>query len=846
MPKKLVLIDGNALVHRAFHALPPLKSPKGIITNAVFGFSSILIKMIKELQPEYIAATFDLAGPTFRHEEFEEYKSQRVKAPDELYAQLPLVKNVLSAFGIPMYEKPNYEADDVVGTMAEIAKKKKDVQVVIATGDLDTLQLVEGDKVVVFTLRKGVTDTVVYDEKAVMERYGLKPEQLNDYRGLKGDPSDNIPGVPGVGEKTASALIQTFQSLDGLYEAISNFQFPISKKDKEKIKSPLSEKLIQKLQDNKDQAYFSKQLSTIVTDLDIDFSIEKTEWRKNFNKKEIEKIFRDLGFTSLIKRLPELGEGFEEDVREQTLFSVKQEKTVYDSKTAYFMVGIEDEVLKEVASRPDWIIAGYDLKYLYKKAIKIGRELNNPVFDTKIAAYVLNSDQKNYEFEKIFYDQFNEMPGPDLKRNISRLKKAFEDKLKSYNLDKVFNDIEMPLIKVLADMESNGIKVDTDILAGLLKSSSKELAKLEKEIHKLADMEFNINSPSQLGDVIFNKLGLLGKVRKTTGGAKSTAAPELEKLRDEHPIIELIMQYRELQKLKTTYIEPFPALISEKDKRVHTTYNQAGAATGRLSSQDPNLQNIPVRTELGQEFRKAFVAEPDYLLTAFDYSQVELRVAAHLAKDKKMIEAFRAGEDIHTATAAEIFGVSKDKVDKEMRRQAKALNFGVLFGMGPIGFMRSSGVDRSTAREFIDRYFEKFSGVARYIEETKQKAHRDGYVETLFGRKRPMQDIYSTMPQVRAYAERMAVNMPIQGTEADIMKLAMIKVYEYLKENFKKEDVRMLLQVHDELVIEVKEDIVKKISPEIKRLMESVCELDAPLVVDVKSGHNWQEMKNIY
>ena len=821
------------MVHRAFHALPALTSPKGVVVNAIFGFSSILMKMIKEIGPEYIVATFDLAGKTFRHEEFEEYKSHRVKAPDELYSQMDTIKEVLKSFGIPIFEMQGYEADDVVGTIATKAKTQKDLQVVITTGDLDTLQLVDDDKVVVFTLRKGMTDTIIYDKKAVVERYGLQPSQLNDFKGLKGDPSDNIPGVSGIGEKTASTLISEFGDLDGLYAYLEK-----RKKGDKKV----SDKLAEKLLSGKDQAFFSKQLSTIVIDLDLDFDIKKAEWRKHADFSRIEKIFRDLGFSSLIRRFPEINPDFNTADKISGQSTKESETVKYDKSAVYFLPGLEDEALKEATSKPDSLIVGHDLKSFYKKAIKEGRYMDRPAFDTKIAAYLLNPEMRDYEFEKIYYAQLNEMPGPDYRANLWRLKEIFEAKLQSSDLVRVFNDIEMPLIPVLAGMELNGIKVNIGVLSGLLKSVSIGLAKLEKEIYKAVGSEFNISSPRQLEEILFDKLGLKGKVRKTMGGARSTAAPELEKLRGEHPIIDSILQYRELQKLKTTYIEPFPGLIDPQDKRLHTTYNQTGAVTGRLSSQDPNLQNIPVRTELGQEFRKAFIADDGWELIAFDYSQIELRVAAHLASDVKMIKAFKDGEDIHTATAAEFFEVEPEKVTKEMRRQAKALNFGILFGMGSLGFARSAGVDRQRARDFIDKYFNKFSGIAKYLEETKQKARRDGYIATLFGRRRLMQDIYSTMPQVRAYAERMAVNMPIQGTEADIMKLAMVKVNEYLNKNDTKKETKILLQVHDELVLEIKKGTAGKIARQIKGIMESVCELDAPLVVDVKLGQNWQEM----
>ena len=702
---KLILIDGNALVHRAFHALPPtLTSTKGVMTNAVFGFTSILLRTIKDQKPDYIAATFDLAGPTIRHEQFADYKAHRVKAPQELYDQIPLVKQIVSALGIPIYEKQGYEADDVIGTIATQTKKTDNVKLVIMTGDLDTLQLVEGDKVVVSTLRKGMNDIVIYDEQAVMERYGLKPNQLVDYRGLKGDPSDNIPGVPGIGEKTATKLIQQHGTLEALFE---------SKDIPEKIKA------------HKDAAFFSKQLSQIICDLDIGFSLDSAKWREHLDLKKLEELFNEFGFKSLAKRLAEIG------------------------------------------------LAG------------------NLVVEP-----------------------------------LSTQESLFPEEIRH---------IEEPLTPVLRDMERWGIKIDLAMLLKLKKTTRATLEELEKKIHKLAGVVFNVNSPQQLGEILYDRLDLQGKVRKTAGGARSTAAPELEKLRDEHPIIDLVLQYRELQKLLTTYIEPFPALIA-KDGRIHTTYDQTGAATGRLSSNNPNLQNIPIRTELGQEFRKAFIAESGYELVSLDYSQIELRIVAHLAQDKKMIDAFRKGEDIHKQTAT-LIGIT--------RRQAKVLNFGVLYGMGSMGVARAAGVSREEGRQFIEKYFAEFTGVAQYIEHLKKQAHELGYAETLFGRRRMIPEIRSTMPQLQAQGERMAVNMPSQGTAADLMKLAMVAIFEYLNIKKMTQDCRMLLQIHDELLFEIKKNLVAELAPKLKELMENVYKFDVPIVVDVKVGDNWQDMRKI-
>ena len=895
--KKLVLIDGHALVHRAFHALPPtLNSPKGVPTNAVFGFTSVFIKMIKDLKPEYIAATFDLAAPTFRHEEFAEYKAHREKAPNELHAQVPMIKEILLAFGVPIYEKPGFEADDLIGALAEVSKKNMDIQTIIVTGDLDTLQLVDKKKVVVFTLRKGVTDTVIYDEEEVVKRYGLVPDQLVDFKGLKGDPSDNIPGVPGVGEKTAAALIQKFKTLEFLYEEISNLQSliskqiqnPKSKKNKIQIKPPLSEKLVQKLLENKDMAFFSKKLATIIRNVDIDFDLPKAEWTKNLNKTEVERIFKELGLYSLIKRLeeldifqgqmrllepviakkgPQVTEVRKEKDISEILNKIKANKEiVFDISDGLINIVSDGKcfsiswpiiigtksllgVTKDIFESREIHKTGQDFKEIAKFLFGYGIELSGPGFDTKLAAYLLNSDGKDYGLDKIYFDEFQESMNENAKTRplyILKIKKRQSERLKKENLEWIFNNIEIPTSKVLAEMESRGILINPESIAELSKLVTKEVNSLEKEIHKLAGKEFNINSPQQLSGILFESLSLKGKVKKTTKGALSTAASELEKLSEEHPIADKILRYREIQKLRTTYIDPFPTLINKTTGRLHTTFNQTGTTTGRLASQDPNLHNIPIRTELGQEFRKAFIASSGYKLVSFDYSQLELRIAAHISQDEKIIEAFRRGEDIHTRTAAEIFGVKPEMVDKNMRRDAKVLNFGILYGMGILGFQRASGVSRERAREFIDKYLKEFSGIAKYMNDTKTKARRDGYVTTVFGRRRWLPEIRSSMPQVVSQAERMAINHPIQGTATgDLMKLAMIKIFDFVHDSGNQNNAFLLLQVHDELLFEVKEVLVKKLSGRIKDIMENVHKFDVPLVVDVKYGNNWSEMQKL-
>lgn len=783
--KKLILIDANALIHRAFHALPPLKAPSGLMTNAIFGFSSTLLKMLKDLEPDYIVAAYDLGKPTFRHKAFKEYKIHRAKVPDEFISQLPYTKKVLNAFGVPTLEMERYEADDLIGSLAEKFKEEGNIQVIIVTGDLDALQLVDNKRVLVYTMKRGLSDTIIYDEKAVMSRYGLKPEQLTDYRGLKGDPSDNIPGVKGIGEKTAIELLQKFDSIEKLYENLETADLKASVK--------------KKLQENKEQAMLSKNLATIVRDLDMDIDLEKADWRKNFDRNALENLFKELNFSSLIPRIPQIG------------------------KLSFAKVTEGEEIKK--------VIIPKDLGGLEKKI--------------QIAAWLLNSELKEPTLDEIYFAEFGQaVPGGRYeKNNLQKLYDVLWDKLKAANLLKVFEEIELPLIPVLAEMEQNGIKVDKKAISNLDEFVSKELREHEGKIYEEAGVQFNVNSPQQLGEILFNRLKIRGRVRKTAGGAISTAASELEKIREEHPIVDLVLKYRELQKLKTTYIDPFPQLIDPKDGRIHTTYIQTGTVTGRLASQNPNLQNIPIKTELGQKFREAFVAEKGYKLISLDYSQLELRIAAHLSGDEKMIKAFERGEDIHLKTAAEVFDVSPEIVTPRMRREAKALNFGIIYGMGPLGFARSAGITQKEAKQFIEKYFEEFPGISRYMESRRTEAHDKGVVKNTFGRRRQLNEIYSSIPEMVRQAERMAINFPIQSIAADLTKLAMIGIWKYIHKHYPPAggngEVKMLLQVHDEIVLEAKENLAEKVAEELKKIMEGVYKLDAPLVAEAKIADNW-------
>ncbi|PIR41282.1 MAG: DNA polymerase I [Candidatus Yanofskybacteria bacterium CG10_big_fil_rev_8_21_14_0_10_46_23] len=858
--KRFVLIDANALVHRAFHALPPLRTPDGLVTNAVFGFASVLLKMIKDLKPDHIAAAFDLAGPTFRHDEFEDYKAHRVKAPNELYAQMPLVKELLTHFGIPIFEKEGYEADDLIGTLATKLVKGKEAQVTIVTGDLDALQLVTASKITVFTLRKGVTDTITYNEKAVKERYGgLKPNQLIDYKGLRGDPSDNIPGVPGVGEKTAITLLAHFGSIEKMYARLE--------KENYKLPEGVSEKLRQKLIENKESAVFSKYLATIVTDLDLDFSLATNGWRKGLNLQGVKDFFNRLHFSSLVKRAEEVGVVNSGQTEIELAVKEKNEATealgvlpgnfLGERVVALLLSGGEfwlansTAVIKIEADLIAPLFGEADLEIITFQAKAILRERGLPepmlarIFDLEIGAYLINPDIKNYGLDQIIQQELGKANSTDAVAKVKlfpELKARLWEKLKNLDLIEIFESVEMPLIPILTQMERAGIKIDPKAIKTLARETEKTIAKLEKQIYKHAGQEFNINSPQQLGQILYDDLAIKGRVRKTSGGARSTAAGELEKIVDAHPIVPLILDYREVQKLNSTYIKPFPKFISS-DSRLHTTFNQVGAGTGRLSSEEPNLQNIPTRSVIGREFRRAFIASPGAVLLSGDYSQLELRIVAHLSQDETLKEAFAAGQDIHTRTAAEIFEVPPDKVTKAQRRQAKVMNFGVLYGMGVLAFARAAGVDRVRAREFIDRYFEEFSGVRDYIDKIRQQVSKDGFVTTEFGRRRFIPEVSASAPFMREQGFRMAVNFPVQGTAADVVKMAMIRVAEYLKENFPKGEVKLLLQIHDELIFEVKEELSGAVSKKLVSLMEAVDKLSLPLTVEAKQGLTWADLK---
>ncbi|MBI2639670.1 MAG: DNA polymerase I [Candidatus Sungbacteria bacterium] len=865
--KKLVLIDANAIIHRAFHALPPLTSPLGEPTNAVYGFTTILLRILREERPDYVVAAFDTPKPTFRHEAYKEYKATRVKAPDELYAQIPRVKEVLAAFGVSVFENEGFEADDVIGTAVERTQKKHpEVEIIIVTGDMDTLQLV-GPKTKVWTMRKGVSDTVLYDEKAVRSRFGIGPKFLPDYKGLRGDPSDNIPGVKGIGEKTASDLLAPYETLEKLYQALESGKLV--------AREAVKEKLVQ----GKKDAFFSRELATIKKDAPVDFGLEKISRVAERRDDAVEKLFRDLGFFSLVKRLKEVAAAPVSKKNEVpagnqgALFSsmgfpgVSAFRRALQKKVSSAAISFAEKESKIVMMLPNGKIFSFSWrdfsdetlkeffesdtrKYVFgaKPVYKVllpegiqGREL----FDFVLAAHLLDPGKSEYSFEGLAGAELGSVPpSGDVSATLQTLLKLgpkVEVRLKEEGLWDVFEAIEIPLAPILAEMEMRGIRFRIEPLKGLGMKVGKELKSLTGAVYKEAGVEFNLSSPQQVSEVLFEKMGITTKgIRKTGGGKISTKFSELSKLVGRHPIVEKIIRHRELSKLKTTYIDPLPEFVG-KDGRLHTTFNQTRTETGRLASENPNLQNIPVKTEFGREIRKAFTAESGWTLVSFDYSQIELRIAADLANDRKMIEAFENGFDIHSLTAAEVNNVPLEKVTPELRRKAKALNFGVLYGMGARGFAEAAGITVEEAETFIAEYFNDFRGIAEFIEDTREFAREHGFVKTAFGRKRTLPGIVSPHPMIRSEAERMAVNTPIQGTAADVVKKAMIKVHGLIRERFLGK-ASMLLQIHDELLCELKEDSADEVLLEIKSAMEGVWRGRVRLGVDVKKGKNWGEL----
>jgi DNA polymerase-1 len=798
--KKLVLLDSHAIIHRAYHALPEFMNSRGEPTGAIYGLATMLFKIITDLKPDHIIACYDLPKKTFRHEAYENYKAGRAKADETLIAQIIRSREFFLACSIPIYECEGFEADDLLGTIVEKLLPTSDVDIIIASGDMDTLQLVKDEKVQVYTLKKGINDTILYNQKKVFERFNFEPKYLPDYKGLRGDPSDNIIGIKGIGEKTATTLISKYKTIENIYKQL--------KKDKDELKKiGITERIFTLLIEGEEEALFSKTLATIRRDAPITFVLPKNKWKETVDKEKVAEFFRTMEFKSLQNRFLNV-----------------------------LNMNVSSGDLQRSSS------GGGGLTPLAVGHFPLAEE-EIKITKAKIAYWLLNSERTNPDVEEIIhYKGSNSI--------LSALIKLEED-LEREKLLYIYNEIELPLIPIIEKMEERGILIDLPYLKKISLEYHKDLSILEKEIWKLAGGEFNINSPKQISDILFNKLNLSIKgIKKSPGGLISTRESELEKLKDIHPIINHILAHRELQKLLSTYIDTIPNGI-DKDGRLRAKFIQTGTTTGRFASNNPNLQNIPIKTEKGKNIRNAFIASPGYLLGSFDYSQIELRVAALLSQDSFFIKAFNDGRDIHSAVAMKVFNVEEENVTHDMRRRAKIINFGILYGMGVNALRQNLGTDRKEAQIFYDNYFAQFPSIASYLESIKDFAKKNGYTETLFGRKRYFPGIKSPIPFIKAMAERMAVNAPIQGTAtADIIKIGMKKVDQALRKANLIDDAKLILQVHDELIYEIKKDKIKEVARIIENTMKEAIPDEflkdkekVPLLVTFVFGKTWGELK---
>ena len=866
--KKLLIVDGNSIINRAFYGIRLLTNKSGVFTNGIYGFLNILFKNIDEIEPDYVCVAFDLKAPTFRHKMYDGYKAQRKPMPKELAMQMPILKDVLSALNITMYEKEGYEADDIIGTISRICDEKN-VECFIVTGDRDDLQLAsENTKILLTVTKSGSNETTCYDNKTVFEKYGVTPESFIFVKALMGDSSDNIPGVAGIGEKTAIGLIQKYTDLDGVFAHADENTKSVAKK----------------LCDGKDMAYLSYDLAKIDRFVPIDFEFENNLYG-DFDKEKTEKIFRNLEFNSFLKKLG-IGSKKKTDLK---LFKQTDAKIQCGQNLVYKIYETDGEIfafaylsgdsvnyiVNDILTTGDFygeIKRVFENENIQKSSSDIKKdivllhgkniELCGEYFDTSVGGYILNPSRSSYEIsdlaqefleyeisnlkdilkkEKCAVSALSEEKFAEIAREeigaINALCEYEKKEAEAHKQSHLLYDIELPLIRVLASMEIEGFKVDREKLSEFSKYLSQNIDILEKQIYAIAGEEFNISSPKQLGVILFEKLNLPA-VKKTKTGY-STNAEVLEKLRGYNDIIEYILEYRMLTKLKSTYADGLLAVIGS-DGRIHSSFNQTVTVTGRISSTEPNLQNIPQRKELGREIRKMFVAkDDDYTLVDADYSQIELRVLAHIANDENMIEAFENNVDIHTATAKNIFGVDDDEITPLLRSKAKAINFGIVYGKGDFSLAQDLHVSRKEAKEYIDGYFKKYSGIKKYMDDIVKSGKDKGYVETIFGRRRYLPELQSSNFMVRSSGERMALNTPIQGTAADIIKIAMVKVYNALKsENLKS---KLILQVHDELIIETYLPETEKVKKLLKECMESACDLKARLVAEVGEGKTWYD-----
>lgn len=901
--EKLVVIDGNSILNRAFYGIMSskmLQTADGTYTNAVYGFLAIMFKLFEDTKPEYLAVAFDVKHPTKRHEMYKDYKGTRKGMPDELAAQMPIIKKVLEAMNIKVIELPGYEADDILGTLAKHSEKKG-TDVILLTGDRDSFQLAS-DKITIRIPRTkaGKTETEDFDRNKILEVYGIEPKQLIEVKGLMGDTSDNIPGVPGVGEKTALNLIKEFGSVDSIYEKLANGE------------QVAKGKLKENLENNKDLAILSRELGRIDTDSPIDreLSIYKVqEW----DKKKVLEIFKELRFNRYIERFNlENSETVEEkniknlfeyeelnEITIQELIEVlKEQKELYyyfdteednnatlvikkkinyiyiyeQTKNRVYYSKFNKEILKEIFENKEILKITHQIK---QDCILLKQEGINPenmLFDTKIAAYVLNATSNAYSIEEIarqylelditeyaledekkevqtsLFDAVDSEEESNNKSNykcalyayvIGKTKNILEEELKKQESLELFNNIEMPVAPILADMQWEGMYIDEKELVKYGDNLKKHIEELRIDIYKLAGEEFNINSTKQLGVILFEKLNLTPS--KKTKSGYSTDVDALEKLKGAHPIIEKILEYRQLVKLNSTYVEGMIPFINVKTGRIHTFFHQTVTATGRLSSTEPNLQNIPTRTELGKKLRKVFKPGKGKVFLDADYSQVELRVLAHMANDEIMVDAFNTNADIHTISASQVFKVPVEEVSKQLRSRAKAVNFGIVYGISEFGLAEQIDIKRNEAKQYIEQYLETYHGIRDYMSEIVEEAKRKGYVETLFGRRRYIPELSSNNYMVRKFGDRAAMNTPIQGTAADIMKIAMINVYNELKNRNLKS--KIVLQIHDELIIETLIEEKEEVSKLLKECMESAAKLSVPLTVEVEEGNSWYQAK---
>ncbi|MBM7686422.1 DNA polymerase I [Defluviitalea raffinosedens] len=892
MSKKIMLVDGNSIINRAFYGVPLLSNSEGIYTNGVYGFLNILFKLLEEDQPDYIAVAFDLKAPTFRHEVFQEYKGNRKGMPEELKPQIPLLKDILDAMGIKRLEKEGYEADDILGTVAKRAEEQG-MQPIIVSGDRDLLQLAtEQIKIRIPKTKKGGTEIEDYYAKDLIEKIGVTPLEYIDVKALMGDSSDNIPGVPGIGEKTAIKIIQQYHNIEN---AIAHADEIKPSRASENLKT------------YQEQARQSKFLATICTQVPIEFDWEQFKLDSIMNPRVYE-IFKQLEFKSFLDRFSMLQETNSVSMNthlSEVLYRAVDSKEAFEkvveeifeagkfsfiifsgnhkpigisfcyADTKGVWVGSSDEFsIEEIMALAKPLFESIETEKIAhhaKNAMHIlkhfGITLRNLVFDTMIGGYVLNPTKETYEYDDLAQEFLGQtFPSEEeilgkgkSKKSIMNLEekdrtsftagqayiiyhaeKQIKQKLKENNQEQLYYEIEHPLIEVLFSMEEYGFKIDTQRLKEYVDELEEKIELLTKEIYEIAGEEFNINSPKQLGVILFEKLMLpMGKKTKT---GYSTAAEVLEKLRAEHIIIEKILEYRQLVKLKTTYGDGLFAVVNQETQKIHSTFNQTITATGRISSTEPNLQNIPIKLEMGRKIRKVFIpSDEEYLLLDADYSQIELRVLAHIAKDETLIRAFRTGEDIHKLTASQVFKVPLDEVTPRQRSNAKAVNFGIVYGIGAFSLSQDLNISRKEAEAYIEGYFEKYPNVRKYMDETIKQARELGYVTTLFGRRRVIPDINSTNFARRSFGERVAMNTPIQGTAADIIKIAMIKVFNKLKEKNLKS--RLILQVHDELLIEVHKDEIEEVKQILKYEMEHAVSLDVPLDVDMHLGKTWFDTK---